>query len=87
MALILRPNAKHIAMPCHVTLTRYAPRKLDRFDNLPMSMKYILDAVCEVITGDYIPGRADSHEGLTVAYEQVISKDYGVKIRIQNAGH
>lgn len=73
-----------IRLPCKITLTRYATRKLDRFDNLPMAFKYILDAICEVITGDYIPGRADSHEGLKVEYDQITSKQYFVKVRIEN---
>ena len=84
VALLLRPMRHGLRMPCHITLTRYAPRKLDRFDNLPMSMKYILDSICEIITNDFTPGRADSHEGLQVSYDQVTSKEYGVKVRIQN---
>ncbi len=84
IALLLRPIISHIKMPCLVKLTRYAPRKLDKFDNLPMSMKYILDSVCEMITKDMRPGRADSHEGLEVQYDQIVSSEYGVKIRIEN---
>lgn len=84
VALMLRPIRKDLHMPCHITLTRYAPRKLDQFDNLPMSMKYILDSICEIITDDFTPGRADSHEGLKVFYEQVVCKEYGVKVRIEN---
>ena len=84
VALSLRPHRGHVTLPCKIKLTRYAPDKLDRFDNLPMSMKWILDAVCEVITGDYRPGRADSHEGiLDVTYSQEASNAYGVKVRIQ----
>lgn len=84
VALMLRPIRSNLRMPCHITLTRYAPRKLDKFDNLPMSLKYILDSICEIITDDYTPGRADSHEGLSVTYEQVTSKEYAVKVKIQN---
>ncbi len=84
VALLLRPHRDCLSMPCHITLTRYAPRKLDKFDNLPMSMKYILDSICEIITNDFRPGRADSHEGLSVEYDQVISKEYGVKVRIKS---
>jgi len=73
-----------IEMPCRITITRYAPKKLDRFDNLPMSVKYILDSICEAITGDYVPGRADGHEGLEVIYDQVISREYFIKVRIEN---
>lgn len=84
VALLLRPISKNLTMPVKIKLTRYAPRKLDRFDNLPMSMKYILDSICEIITNDYTPGRADSHEGLIVEYDQVSASEYGVKIRIDN---
>lgn len=83
VALLLRPHRDGLSLPCKITLTRFAPRKLDKFDNLPMSMKYILDSICEIITNDYVPGRADSHEGLDVVYDQVISSHYGVKVRIQ----
>ena len=85
VALFLRPHRSDISLPCEITLTRFAPDKLDRFDNLPMSLKWVLDAVCEVITGDYRPGLADScDEILDVKYSQVQSKEYGVKIRIEN---
>jgi hypothetical protein len=82
VALLLKPLRSHLKLPCHITLTRYAPSKLDRFDNLPMSMKWILDACCEIITGDYRPGRADDTEEIDVKYKQVESIEYGVKIRI-----
>lgn len=84
MMLTVARTRDFIRLPCKITLTRYATRKLDRFDNLPMSLKYILDAVCEVITGDYVPGRADSHEGLQVEYDQITSKQYFVKVKIEN---
>lgn len=84
VALSLNPHRNHVSMPCVIKLTRYAPDKLDRYDNLPMSMKWVLDAVCEVITGDYRPGRADANEGIRdVTYAQEISSAYGVKVRIQ----
>ena len=82
--LALRPHRKMLHLPCKITLTRYAPRALDRFDNLPMALKYILDAICEVITGDMRPGHADAHAGFEVTYKQVKSKNYGVKIKIEN---
>lgn len=83
VALALRPLRSRLRMPCIITLTRYAPIMLDKYDNLPMSLKYILDAICEVITDDYRPGRADAHEGIQdVKYKQIKCKEYGVKIRI-----
>lgn len=84
VALLLRPHRSSIKMPCNIILTRYAPDKLDRFDNLPMSLKWILDSVCEIITGDTRPGHADSHEGIVdVKYLQIQSSQYGVKVRIE----
>lgn len=81
--LMLRPMRAHLKLPCHITLTRYAPDKLDRFDNLPMAFKWILDACCEIITGDYRPGRADDTDEIDVTYKQELCPEYGVKIRIQ----
>lgn len=84
VALSLHPHRSDLSLPCIIKLTRYAPDKLDRYDNLPMSMKWILDAVCEIITGDYRPGRADSNEEIRdVTYSQEFSNAYGVKVRIQ----
>ena len=84
VALSLRPLKAELSLPCLIRLTRFAPDKLDRYDNLPMSMKWVLDAVCEIITGDYRPGRADSHEGIRdVTFSQETSSAYGVKVRIQ----
>ena len=84
VTITLNPLRHHLRMPCEISFTRFAPDKLDRFDNLPMSLKYILDAVCEIITQDFVPGRADSHEGLQVKYDQQQSQAYGVKIHIKN---
>lgn len=83
ISLLLKPLRAHLSLPCHITFTRYAPRKLDRFDNLPMAFKWILDCCCEIITGDYRPGRADDTDEIEVTYKQIISEHYGVKIYIK----
>lgn len=80
--LMLRPKRNLLKLPCHITLTRYAPRKLDKHDNLPMSLKWLTDSCCEILTGDYRPGRADDNEGIKVTYDQVLSKQYAVKISL-----
>lgn len=80
--LMLNPFKHLFTLPCTITLTRYAPNKLDRHDNLPMALKWVLDACCSVITGDYRAGRADSCEEIDVIYKQVVSHEYGVKIHI-----
>lgn len=82
--LMLKPLRSALKLPCHITLTRYAPDKLDRFDNLPMAFKWILDACCEIITGDYRPGRADDTDLIDVSYKQELNSEYGIKIHIHD---
>ncbi len=78
VALALNPHKGQIKLPCHIKITRVAPRKLDRWDNLPMSVKYILDTCCAIVTGDFRPGRADDDERITVSYEQETNSEYFV---------
>lgn len=82
VAFVLRPLRDKLQLPCQIILTRYAPTLLDKFDNLPMSFKYIVDAVCAIITGNYVAGKADSDERISISCDQVKSKDYGIKIEI-----
>lgn len=82
VALGLNPLREKIKLPCKVMLTRFAPHELDEFENLPMSMKYVVDAVCAIITGDYRPGRADRDKRISLACAQVKSKEYGVRIEV-----
>ena len=72
-----------ISLPAELTVTRIAPRALDSFDNGPCSVKYIVDAVCAEITGDFRPGRADGNKGISIVFAQEKSKDYAVKILIK----
>jgi len=75
---------KHlIKMPCTLKVTRFAPKELDRHDNLPYSAKWVMDQLCAEITGDLRPGRADNYEGFTFQYDQVKSKKYATKIEIR----
>ncbi len=82
VAIFLRPHRDKIKLPCKIMLTRFAPDKLDAFENLPMSFKYVVDAVCAIITGDYRAGRADSDDRISLACNQVQSKEYGIRIEI-----
>ena len=82
VALALNPLRTMIKLPCTIMLTRFAPDSLDKFDNLPMSFKYIVDAVCSIITGDYRAGHADSDSRLSIACDQIKSKEYGIRIEI-----
>lgn len=80
--LSLNPLREKIKLPCRIMLTRFAPDELDKFDNLPMSFKYIVDAICAVITGEYRAGKADSDKRISIACDQVKSKAYGIRIEI-----
>lgn len=82
---MLNPHKNKLKLPCRIEFTRYAPKKLGKFDNLPMSLKWILDAICEVITGDYRPGLADDiiEDDIDVFYKQEISKEYALRIIIR----
>lgn len=80
--LALNPFRCQIKIPCQITLTRFGPKKLDRHDNLPMSLKWIVDALCAIITGDVRPGRADDDNRIQISYDQVIDPNYYVKILI-----
>lgn len=74
---------QYVKLPCTITFVRYAPKTLDKHDNLPMSMKWLCDALCAEITGNYIIGQADSSDQIKIQYDQIKSKIYAVKIIIE----
>lgn len=82
IAYALNPHKHLINLPCSLTLTRLAPHTLDAHDNLPMSFKYITDAICAIITGNHTSGKADSDPRISIAYSQTKSTAYGIKIDI-----
>jgi len=82
LSLYLYPLKSKIKLPCKISLTRLAPNELDTFDNLPMSFKYIVDAICSIITGEYRPGKADSDKRISISCDQVKSKIWGIKVEI-----
>ncbi len=73
-------------LPCIVTLTRIAPRRLDIGDNLPMSQKTIRDQLAELLTGQEGAGRGDGDDRLTFIYKQEKGKpkEYAVIVEIQS---
>jgi len=81
-----------ITLPCSITITRLAPRKLDD-DNLRGSLKWIRDEISDVIMKERrvfnrngtvvkLKGRNDSNPKIQWIYEQQSSKEYAVKIMI-----
>lgn len=66
-----------IPLPCHIKLTRVAKRYLD-CDNLPVSMKYIRDAIADQIFPGLAPGQADNDKRLSWQYDQIKGKECAV---------
>lgn len=83
VAIVL--NLIKVKLPCVLEFTRHAPRKLDAADNLPMSMKWVIDAACESITGIKKAGMADNNELIKIKTSQCQSKEYGISIDIRPA--
>ena len=70
-------------LPCHVILTRIAPRFLDKYDNLPVAFKYCVDIIADIIKPGYAPGRADAQD-ISFAFNQEKGKvrEYAIRIEI-----
>lgn len=67
-----------------VALTRIAPRSLDSFDNLPSSMKPVIDAIADFFLPGLKAGRADADKRFefTLHQEKGRPKEYGLRIEI-----
>ncbi|HEX4374911.1 MAG TPA: hypothetical protein VHZ50_16520 [Puia sp.] len=70
--------------PFTCILTRIAPRQLDFRDNLPMSMKWVFDAICDWFYPGKAAGRADDTKEITCEYKQEKGRvrEYGLRIEI-----
>jgi len=82
----LWPKLAIIRLPCHIKMTRIAPRALDAEDNLPMAFKWIKDAICDMIKPGLKPGRADDDKRFSFEYAQRREgvKEYAIEIEITN---
>jgi hypothetical protein len=78
---------KSVPLPCLIRLTRLAPRFLDS-DNLPVSMKYVRDAIAKEILGGKL-GQKDSDPRIKWEYaqEKGKTKEYAVRIEIYSLSH
>ena len=81
-----------VQLPCVITLTRCAPRKLDSDDNLPMAFKYVKDEISDYLLGNVyslkgkrLHGRNDDNEKITWKYsqEKTIKELPYIKIKIE----
>lgn len=69
-------------IPCIVTLTRIAPRKLDD-DNLPPCFKWIRDTIADHLIPGLAPGRADSDPKIKWEYAQLKGDPHQYAVEIQ----
>lgn len=77
----------NITLPCTITLVRCGKRTMDS-DNLASSLKYIRDAVAEMIIVDrrnLKPGQADGDPRITWLYDQRVGKGYSVEVKIDQS--
>ncbi len=71
--------------PFLVVLTRIAPRELDFRENLPMSFKWIVDALFDWFYPGQAPGRADDTTEITCQFKQEKGskpREYGLRIEM-----
>ena len=71
-------------LPCTIKLTRIAPRKLDQWENLPCSFKFILDSLASFLVPNKAFGQADSDSRIQVRYDQIkgIPHEYAIEIEV-----
>lgn len=69
------------SLPCRVTVTRVAPRKLDGHDGLPASLKGAVDGIA-----DYLMVKSDADKRITWNYAQRAGgvRVYEVEISIES---
>ena len=84
MWAVLHDKHMDIQLPCRIKLTRIAPRKLDKADNLPTSMKWLIDEICDYIFPGQAVGRADDTDQVDFIFDQEKGnpKEYAVRVTI-----
>jgi len=84
ISLFLKPVISKISLPCHVQLTRIAPRMLDEHDNLRSSLKWVVDSIAGLLLPNLAEGRADDDKRISWSYNQERRgiREYGLKVVI-----
>ena len=82
--VLLRNKLAVVKLPCQILITRIAPRKLATHDNLGPSMKWIADAICDILIPNKAAGRADDDPRIKIEYNQCKGnpKEYAVRVQI-----
>lgn len=74
-----------IQLPCTVTLTRIDSHELDEHDNLPISFKWVVDAIADWFFPGKAAGRADDTDQIKWKYRQEkgsMPHEYGLRIEM-----
>lgn len=66
-----------------VKLIRIASRKLDAHDNLRMSLKFVVDAIADILNPGKAAGRADDSDLIEWQYDQEKGKPKEKAIRVE----
>lgn len=75
-----------LALGCVVRITRIAPRRLDKADNLRMACKGAADCVAQALLGGRV-GQMDDDPALDFRYgQEADGPRYGVRVRLWEAG-
>lgn len=80
---VLKKEIQDVTLPCHIKLTRFAPQLLDAFDNLPSSLKYVVDAICELLIPGLAIGRADGDKRISISCYQEKARKHSIKVEIE----
>ena len=77
----------NITKELNITLTRIAPRSLDKEENLPCSVKYFKDYIADFLIPNKAAGRADDSKQLTWVFKQEKGKpkEYALKVEIASS--
>lgn len=78
LVLETRSPAVHSLLPCHITMTRVAPRRLD-VDNLWSSFKHVIDGIADAF---HLPDNDPRFEW-DVAQDRGGPNHYSVRIQIE----
>lgn len=78
-------SSKNVTLPCHIKLTRIAPRSLDD-DNLAYAFKHCRDIISDLVKPGFRLGLADNQGDISFEYDQEkgLPKQYGIRIEIFN---
>lgn len=79
----LKKDISKVTLPCKVTVTRLSGRMLDGHDGLPGSQKYVIDAICDLLSPGLMPGMADADPRIKIEYAQEKQRKIGIRIEIE----